>query len=167
MTPAAALLGDAFHRVDDSVQSVLDGLTSEDLGRRITPDANSIGWLVWHLLRVQDELVAGAGGTEPVWIADGWHERLDLPFEPRSTGYGHSSADVAAVRTSPELLTGYGRAVAAVTSAYLATLADADLDRVVDESYDPPVTLGVRLVSVVEDVLKHVGQAEYLAGLPD
>ena len=40
-------------------------------------------------------------------------------------------------------------------------------DRVVDERWDPPVTLGVRLVSVISDDLQHVGQAAYLRGLAD
>ena len=49
--------------------------------------------------------------------------------------------------------------------AYLATLDDDDLDRVVDTRWDPPVTVGVRLVSVIADDLQHVGQAAYVRGL--
>ncbi len=44
-------------------------------------------------------------------------------------------------------------------------LQPADLDVVVDERWDPPVTLGVRLVSVVNEVNQHVGQAAYVRGL--
>ena len=51
------------------------------------------------------------------------------------------------------------------TVAHLAGLSEADLDRVVDERWDPPVTLGVRLVSVISDDLQHAGQAAYLRGL--
>jgi hypothetical protein len=36
---------------------------------------------------------------------------------------------------------------------------------VVDASWDPPVTLGVRLVSVISDDLQHAGQAAYLRGM--
>lgn len=39
------------------------------------------------------------------------------------------------------------------------------LDRVVDTSWDPPVTLGVRLVSVVADDLEHAGQAALVRGV--
>ncbi len=66
---------------------------------------------------------------------------------------------------SAQALIDYYEAVAARTGSFLAGLAPADLDRVVDEAWDPPVTLGVRLVSVVEDDLQHVGQAAYLRGL--
>ena len=51
------------------------------------------------------------------------------------------------------------------TVAYLATVTPEDLDRIVDERWDPPVTLGVRLVSVVSDDLQHAGQAAYVRGL--
>ena len=51
------------------------------------------------------------------------------------------------------------------TLSYLAGLTDGDLDRVVDESWDPPVTLGVRLVSILNDDTQHVGQAAYVRGL--
>lgn len=40
-----------------------------------------------------------------------------------------------------------------------------DFDRVVDTAWDPPVTLGVRLVSVYDDATQHAGQAAYLRGL--
>ena len=36
----------------------------------------------------------------------------------------------------------------------------------VDEHWDPPVTAGVRLVSVIGDALQHLGQAAYVKGLP-
>jgi len=47
----------------------------------------------------------------------------------------------------------------------LAGLRDADLDRIVDERWDPPVTLGVRLVSVLDDDVQHAGQAGYVRGV--
>ena len=51
------------------------------------------------------------------------------------------------------------------THGYLATLTAGDLDRIVDERWDPPVTLGVRLVSIVDDDIQHAGQAAYVRGL--
>ena len=47
----------------------------------------------------------------------------------------------------------------------LTRFTEADLERVVDTSWDPPVTLGVRLISVISDDLQHAGQAAYAAGL--
>lgn len=162
----AALLIETFGRVRGVVRSAVKGLTPEQLCVRVDPDANTIAWLAWHLTRIQDDHVADVAGAEQVWTAAGWYERFGLPFDAGATGFGHSAADVAAVRVeSGDLLVGYYDAVHAETVPYLAGLADADLDRVVDERWDPPVTLGVRLVSVIEDDLQHAGQAAFVRGV--
>jgi hypothetical protein len=109
--------------------------------------------------------VADVAGTEQVWTAEGWVERFGLPFRPHDTGYAHTSADVAAVRADADLLTGYYDAVHQRSIGYLVGLTDADLARIVDTRWDPPVTLSVRLVSVISDDLQHVGQAAYVRGV--
>ena len=159
------LLADAFDRVQQSVHRVLEGLGDEQLAHRIDGRANSIAWLVWHLSRVQDDHLADAAGSAQVWLADGWHERFALPFPAAATGYGHSPEEVAAVRASAELLAGYHDAVHERTVGFVRGLSAADLDRVVDRAWDPPVTLGVRLVSVISDDLQHAGQAGFVRGL--
>ena len=144
--------------------------TCHRTGSICAPDgqANSITWLIWHLTRIQDDHIADAAGTGQVWLDGGWAARFGLPLDPADTGYGHDDAAVAAVRVpSGELLTGYHDAVFEQTTRYVAGLADDDLDRVVDKRWDPPVTLGVRLVSVISDDLQHVGQAAYVRGLGD
>jgi hypothetical protein len=161
----AELLVDAFGRVRQVVHRVVGGLTPEQLAFRVGPEANSIAWLVWHLTRIQDDHVADVARTEQAWTAQGWVERLGLPFDPRDTGYGHRPADVAAVRVSGELLVGYHDAVHRQTVSYVERLVDADLARIVDRSWDPPVTLGVRLVSVIADDLQHAGQAALVRGI--
>ena len=160
-----ALLLDAFGRIRDLVPQVVDGLDDDQLAWRPQGTGNSLAWLVWHLSRVQDDHVADAAGTEQVWLGDGWRERFALDLPAADTGYGHTWQDVAAVRASADLLTGYAAAVAARTEAFVTGLGAADLERVVDEGWDPPVTLGVRLVSVVSDCLQHLGQAGYVRGL--
>ncbi|MGH3454466.1 MAG: mycothiol transferase [Nocardioidaceae bacterium] len=162
------LLTDGFGRIRERVHAVVDAMTPEQLAYRADAEANSIGWLVWHLTRVQDDHIADAAGTEQVWLADGWHERFGLPLDAHATGYAHTPDEVAAVRVeSHELLTSYHDAVYQRTIDYVSGLSDADLDRIVDASWDPPVTLGVRLVSVLSDDLQHVGQAAFVRGLID
>lgn len=166
MTTTAELLLDAFGRVRDAVHEAAEGLTADQLAFRPDQEANSVGWLLWHLTRIQDDHVAGAAGTEQVWISEGWVDRFGLRLDPAEHGYGHGPADVAAVRvSSAELLTGYFDAVHARSTQYVAQLTDTDLERIVDESFEPPVTLGVRLVSVLSDDLQHAGQAAFLRGL--
>ena len=166
MTAATDLLLDAFGRIRGLVHHAVDGLTAEQLAFRPDADANSIAWLVWHLTRIQDDHVAEVTGSPQVWTEHGWAERFGLPLDVADHGYGHTSEQVAAVRVgSGELLTGYHDAVYEQTVRYVATVADADFERIVDRRWDPPVTLGVRLVSVVSDDLQHAGQAAYVRGL--
>ncbi|HYZ00745.1 MAG TPA: DUF664 domain-containing protein [Candidatus Binatia bacterium] len=166
MTAAAEVLVDAFGRVREVVEEVVDGLTPDELAFRPDGQANSIAWLIWHLTRVQDDHVADVAETEQVWTSGGWATRFALPFDTLATGYGHTSAEVAAVQVgSGELLTGYHDAVYEQTVRFVDGITDADLERVIDEFWDPPVTLRVRLVSVIADDLQHAGQAAYVRGL--
>ncbi|MFL6240545.1 MAG: mycothiol transferase [Actinomycetes bacterium] len=161
----AELLADAFGRVHDIVHDVVDGLSIDQLSVRIAPDANTIGWLIWHLARVQDDHVAHVADREQVWTSGGWAERFSLPFDVDAIGYGQSTEEVGQVRVSAEMLVAYFDAVHEQTLRYVETLRDADFDRVVDERWDPPVTLGARLVSVLADDLQHCGQAAYARGV--
>jgi hypothetical protein len=174
MSTAIDVLSDAFGRVHDDLPTVLDSLTPEQVLWRPDADANSIGWLVWHLSRVQDDHVAGVAAAlgltgelaEQVWTTRGWSARLALPYGDREIGYGHSSDQVGAFAVGDAtLLLGYHADVHARTLEVLDALSATDLDVIVDERWDPPVTAAVRLVSVVNDITQHLGQAGYVAGL--
>jgi hypothetical protein len=163
---AAELLADAFGRIRDAVHEAVDGLTPEQLEFRPDGQANSIAWLVWHLTRIQDDHIAGAALTAQVWTSEGWADRFGLPLPAADHGYGHDTGQVAAVRVkSGELLTGYYDAVHAKTINYVQGLVDDDFGEIVDRAWNPPVTLGVRLISVISDDLAHAGQAAYVRGL--
>jgi hypothetical protein len=166
MATTNEILTDAFDRVADGVRDLLDGLDPAALAVRPDGTGNSIGWLVWHLARVQDDHLAEVADAEQVWTAGGWHERLGLPFPVDATGYGFDAAQVAATRIDDvAALAGYHAAVATMTTTLLADLTGARLDEIIDERWDPPVTVAVRIVSVVEDCFQHLGQANYVAGL--
>lgn len=159
------LLIDGFGRIREIVHEVLDGLDSEGLDFRADAAANSISWLVWHLTRVQDDHIAGAGGLEQVWLSEGWEERCGLPLDPIDIGYGHDSGDVAVVRLGQDLLAGYHDATYQQTVSFISGLTEADLGTIVDRRWDPPVTMATRLVSVLADDLQHAGQAAFIKGL--
>jgi uncharacterized damage-inducible protein DinB len=166
MSASATPLIDAFGRIRDNVHRVVDRLSAEQLAARPDEDGNSIAWLVWHLTRIQDDHVADAMDGEQLWTSDGWVTRFGLPFSPEATGYGQSSDEVGSVRgLDSELLAGYHDAVHLRTVDYVTDLDDHDLDRIVDRAWDPPVTLAVRLVSVISDDLQHVGQAAFVRGM--
>lgn len=160
------LLMDGYGRLPDLVRSAVEGLTPEDLRWAPNPMANPIGWLVWHLSRVQDSHVAELLDGPQVYVRGPWAARFGLAPDPLDTGYEHTIEQVGTVR--PETagaLVEYYDAVHDQTLGLLRDLTEADLDRVVDERWDPPVTLGVRLISVLDDDVQHAGQAAYLRGL--
>ncbi len=162
---AAELLVECFTRIRELVPTTLEGLSDEQLAVRPNGTGNSIGWLIWHLTRVQDDHVAGVADQPQVWVADGWRERCGLDLTTEDIGYGHSSAQVDTVQVPLELLVGYHAAVAEQTERFVRSLSPDDFERVVDERWTPPVTMAVRLVSVVSDCMQHLGQAAYVRGL--
>jgi hypothetical protein len=162
----AALLLELYSRIPPLAAEAVDGLTPTELVEVPAPGANSIGWLVWHSARVADHHVAEIEDVPQIWTTGDWAERFGLAPDPHNTGYGHTPAEVAAVRPADAaVLLDYLAAVDARTRVLLARCTPEDLDRIVDRRWDPPVTLGVRLVSIADDCLQHVGQAAYVRGL--
>lgn len=159
------ILADAFGRIEEEAGRALSGLSREGLWFRPDPGANSIAWLVWHLTRVEDDHVSEIAGREQVYVVDGWAERLGMTPDPDDTGYGHTAEQVGAVCPHLDELLAYNRAVTARTLEYLRGIDTAELDRIIDYRWDPPVSVGVRLVSVISDCLQHAGQANYVRGL--
>jgi hypothetical protein len=165
---SSQLLTDGYTRINELVARSLKDVTQNELAFRPDLGANSIAWLVWHLTRVQDSHLAELRDEDQRWASEGWAARFDLPLAVASTGFGHTSEQVALLGdVSRELLEGYQNDVYLHTLRFLESIADPDLDRVVDTSWDPPVTLGVRLISVLSDNLQHAGQALFVRGISD
>lgn len=163
----AALLLDLYGRIPPLVEDVLDGLERPALTATVVPGTNAVAWLVWHLTRVQDHHLAELRDDEQTWTAPGWAERFGFAVaDPQEHGYGHTPEQVAGVVPADDTaLAEYHDAVWTRTRTYLAKMDEAALDEIVDRRWDPPVTRGVRLISVADDCLEHVAQAAYLRGL--
>jgi hypothetical protein len=164
MTPADLLI-DSFLRVPPIIARAVDDLSAQQLAFRPAAGTNTIAWLAWHTGRGQDVQIAALEGREEVWTASGWYDRFGLPFGPEEMGFGMSAGDVTRVVATAELLTGYLDEVTDRSRSYLSGLTADSLDDVVDENWDPPVTRGARLVSIVNDCLQHAGQASYVRGI--
>lgn len=166
MTPAELLI-ESFSRIPPIVDRATADLDAQQLAARPGPGTNTIAWLAWHTARGQDVQIADLADSDQVWTSDGWYDRFELPFGPDEMGYGMSAGDVARVVATSDLLTGYLDAVTARTLTYLQTVTADDLDDIVDENWDPKVTRGARLISIVNDCLQHAGQASYARGILD
>jgi hypothetical protein len=162
---ASEILIDAYTRIQELVHRSAEGLTKEQLAYRPEEGSNSIVWLIWHLTRIQDGHLAGATGNEEAWVSDGWAEKFGMDADTSINGQGDGPDEVEALNADAELLLGYHEAVVDRTCGYLTGVDAAELDRIIDRSYDPPVTVGVRLVSVISDNTQHAGQARYLNGM--
>ena len=166
MTAAAReILRDSFTRLIEHVDRITEDLADEVSFYRPTADANSIAWLIWHSARVQDAQVAHIAGIEQLWFSAGWVDRFALDLPRDSHGYGHTAEEVGKVRAPADLLAGYYHAVHTMTLEYIAGVTDAELARIVDENWEPPVTASVRLVSIIDDCAQHLGQAAYIEGI--
>jgi uncharacterized damage-inducible protein DinB len=160
------LIFDSLNRVDEDVRRTLQGLSEDQLAFRPAESANSIAWLAWHLTRVEDDHVSELAGRPQAWIEERWHARFGRDADPSDTGFRHTAVQVAGIRPkSPEVLIDYYAAVHRRSIEYLHSVTCADMDRVIDTNWNPPVTVGVRLVSVVNDTTQHVGQMAYVRGL--
>ncbi len=161
-----ALLLDLYGRIPPLAREAVEGLSVDRLIAQPAPGTNTIAWLVWHLTRIQDYYVSDYMAIDQVWVGSDWAVRFGLEADPSDHGYGHTETDMLSVRPErPDVLIEYLDAVDQRVCSYLAGLAPEDLDRVVDLDWDPPVTLGVRLVSIADDGLQHVGQAAYVRGM--
>lgn len=165
ISAARELLRDSFTRLIEHVDDLTDGLTDDLAFYRPAPDANTISWLLWHSARVQDAQLCDVAGIEQVWFRDGWADRFNLDLPADSHGYGHTPEQVAKVRVSADLLSGYYHAVHAVTLEFVASVTSDELERIVDKRWTPPVTASARLVSIIDDCAQHLGQAAYIRGI--
>jgi uncharacterized damage-inducible protein DinB len=163
---SAGVLLELYGRLPHLARGAVEGLSPEGLVAEPADGVNTIGWLVWHAARVEDHHIAELLGESQRWETGDWAARVGLEPDPSNTGYGHSVAEVRMVvpRSADDLLA-YFDEVHARTAAWLVHRTAADLDEIVDRRWDPPVTLGVRLVSVADDGLQHLGQAAYARGL--
>jgi hypothetical protein len=103
-----------------------------------------------------------------VWSAQGWAVRFGLPADLMEIGYAHSTPRVIQVSSAvadADLLLDYHESTYRQSLSLVSGVTDADLDRVVDTRWTPPVTLGVRLMSVLNDDMQHAGQAAYVRGM--
>lgn len=158
------LLIDIFERGFQGLEKALADLSQADLNKQPHPNCNSIGWIAWHMTRVQDRIISDLAGEQQVWMKEEWYSRFNRLSDPSDSGSGHKPEDVAAFK-SPDvaIILEYHRAVLEQSKKYLVNLSTAELGRKIDHPMF--TTVGAFLGIVISDNLQHIGQIAYLRGL--
>ena len=163
---ARDVLREAASRPINEAKALVNTLPEGVLNAHAGGHTNSIAWLLWHAGRQMDVQLAQLNGEPQVWHGQGFDSRFNLGELGETIGYGHTAEQARAVVVEDAaLLVEYLSATAAALSEYIAGLSEADLDDVIDTSWTPHVTRGVRLVSMIDDAAQHVGQAAYATGI--
>jgi uncharacterized damage-inducible protein DinB len=166
---AAQMAKAILDRNEKILFKALDGLSDAELHRQLGPDSNPVGWLMWHLSRVQDNHFSAAEGKEHAWITEGWNAKFGRENEGATDrGNGHTSEQVAAFKSPDvEMLIAYYKAVRAHTDAFLDSLTEADMDRPVPSlaADGSTVPLHDRIEMSLLDTVQHSGQVAFLRGL--
>jgi hypothetical protein len=164
---ALDILRDLTSRPRDAAARLRDQLNPEVLNARPAGHDNSVAWLLWHTGRELDVQLAGLTGDEQLWTARGFDRRFDLGEVGDTVGYGHSPAEARRILVEDGAgLLDYVDAALAAVDRHLEMVTVEDLEDVVDAQWDPPVTRGARLVSILDDAIQHLAQAAYVLGMP-
>lgn len=145
------------------VANSLPQLTSDQLNAHLGGHPNSVAWLLWHSGREVDAQLADLTGDPQKW--EQFRDRFGLGEAGDSVGVGQPPEEAERIVVKDQsLLVEYLEAALTALLQYTGTLSEDDLDDVIDRSWTPPVTRGVRLISIIDDAIQHIGQAAYAAG---
>ena len=163
---ARDVLREAASRPAAEAKALVNTLPEGALNAHAGGHTNSIAWLLWHAGRQMDVQLSQLTSKPQVWHRQGFDARFNLGELGDTVGYGHTAEQARAVVVEDAaLLVEYLGAATAALSEYIAGLSEADLDDMIDTSWTPHVTRGVRLVSMIDDATQHMGQAAYAAGI--
>ncbi len=158
---------DMLDRMQGAVTAAVDGLTHDELRWRPGPDANSIGFILWHQVRCEEVIVQSMIQRKPqVWELEKWHEKLNLPENPMDVGYGYTAEQIASFPV-PELsdLLAYSNAVRSQTVECLKSMTSDKFSEVLQTPFFGEITIAKLFGHLLSEVTLHIGQIAYLRGL--
>ncbi len=158
-------ISQSLSQVQLRLLATCDGLTQEQVIWRPAPHANNIGFILWHVARVEDGMINRLrGGSVNLWESQGWYEKFGQPVEMPDPG------DRMGLWALPipdlDVLTGYLKAAHAQTLEYLSALTPDALDSGPDPDR-PERTVVASLRHSITHKNNHHGQIDYIRGLQD
>ena len=157
------------------VFAVMRDLTLDEMYWKPKPDTNPIGFLFWHISRVEDRLITSfVQGKQEIWISGEWYEKMNLSVEGTGLGYSLDELDEFP-KLDQSLLIEYFVLVRKSTIEYLDLMAERDLDLVLDRipfpEYKPSIqyfkgfTIARAFRQLIGELDQHLGQISYIRGM--
>jgi len=161
---AKELLLSSLKQSQEYLTGALDGLTQEEAAWSPGEECNSIAFILWHTVRVEDYFVQRViRREEELYEAQGWREKLGTPA--RESGYEYT---VEQLKNWPvphlETLKGYTDSGRKATLAFLGPLPSEKLSEVPRPDRSPD-SIGSILTRIATEIALHVGQIAYLRGI--
>ncbi len=160
-----AFIQSELDRLNQTTTRVLDGLTREEISWQPNSQANSIGYLLFHVARSEDSFVMGRMQGKPaVWDTGKWFEKMGLPQS--ETGAGFTEEQLKNFKVPDvSVMNAYAAAVRAQTIQYLKNAGPAEFDRTVTFGRLGEMTIGSLLGLMVLHAAQHTGEMSYIRGL--
>ena len=162
---AVTFISDTLREVQLRLLATCEGLTQDQVLWRPSPQANNIGFILWHLTRGEDNVISNLSGPEPaLWVSQGWYEKFNQPVDAPDPG------DRMGLQSLPipdlEVLVGYSKAVHEQSQSFFSTLPEDRLDEAQDPTR-PQRTMAMALRHLITHKNNHHGQIDYIRGLQD
>jgi len=140
----------------------LDGLTQDEATWSPSLESNSIAFILWHTVRVEDFFTNRVirHGKE-LYEAEGWQDKLGTPVK----AYQLTVEELQAWRAPKlETLREYANSVRQSTLAFLKSISPERLSEVPRPDRSPD-SIGTTLGHLSTEIALHVGQITYLRGM--
>ncbi len=155
-------LRDQMRTLHGILEAAIADCPPDALSRKL-PDStiNSIGAIYAHTVFGQDGLVNGlVRGEKPVYFAGGWAPKIGIEMPQ-----GGMEPDWN-VSMDPGVFRQYAAAVYESVDDYLASASEADLERVVDAGFAPPMPVRSFFATILAwHVATHQGEISALKGV--
>ena len=161
------ILKNCFNRAQEVLDKAVGDLTREEIAYRAGPEANPIGFILWHIRRVEDRLINHTiRQSAQIWEEGDWHSKLGLPEDPKTTGFNFTKEQVDTFPV-PELaeLLSYQRMVRNATLSLIDGLDDSEFDRPFHHGHEGDTTLVFLIGNTIVHVSQHAGQIDFIKGL--
>ena len=166
-----AFILDTLDTMQGEMDNATKGLTQNEIKWRPNAEANSIGFILWHMLSGEDAFVQIVFKNKPLlWISDEWYRKLNMPEEPLPVGGWDATVEQVASFPVPELkgLLDYGRAVRSETKSFLQNLSNEDFDQAChtpEGNPDSSQSIGDLMAILICEMSQHIGHIAFIRGL--